>query len=207
MPNVNETLVTRTFVTLACALAFAAGFFPTSAIAATTLKIATVIPDGTDWMKTMREGIAEIEERTCTASERSRARFEKRHQILPRDRPVMSNAARGAAILEGLGLAPGRMIVEGASRNTVREAMRILEAQVPDVLVHAPVGRQLARLEELREQAAPDARRRALRNRMTGKTRDRRGRGAWQGRALRARLRVLRAGARHLPRWWGGPSR
>ncbi|MCR9150152.1 MAG: YdcF family protein [Rhodobacteraceae bacterium] len=43
-------------------------------------------------------------------------------QILPRDRPVMSNAARGAAILEGLGLAPGRMIVEGASRNTVENA-------------------------------------------------------------------------------------
>lgn len=32
--------------------------------AQTTLKIATVIPDGTDWMATMRDGIKEIEERT-----------------------------------------------------------------------------------------------------------------------------------------------
>jgi TRAP-type C4-dicarboxylate transport system substrate-binding protein len=30
----------------------------------TTLKIATVVPEGTDWMATMRAGIAEIEERT-----------------------------------------------------------------------------------------------------------------------------------------------
>lgn len=43
-------------------------------------------------------------------------------QILPRGRPAMSNAARGAAILEGLGVAPGRIIVEGASRNTVENA-------------------------------------------------------------------------------------
>lgn len=43
-------------------------------------------------------------------------------QILPRGRPAMSNAARGAAILESLGVAPERMIVEGGSRNTVENA-------------------------------------------------------------------------------------
>jgi len=36
----------------------------TPAGAQTTLKIATVVPDGTDWMDTMRAGVAEIEERT-----------------------------------------------------------------------------------------------------------------------------------------------
>lgn len=36
----------------------------TAAQAQTTLKIGTVIPDNTDWMKTMRAGVAEIEERT-----------------------------------------------------------------------------------------------------------------------------------------------
>lgn len=60
MPN-----VAKTFVTLTCAFLLAAGLFPVTAHATTTLKIATVIPDGTDWMKTMREGIAEIEERTA----------------------------------------------------------------------------------------------------------------------------------------------
>ncbi len=54
----------RTLIALTCALTLAAGLVTTPAQAATTLKIATVIPDGTDWMKTMREGIAEIEERT-----------------------------------------------------------------------------------------------------------------------------------------------
>jgi TRAP-type C4-dicarboxylate transport system substrate-binding protein len=38
--------------------------FSGAATAQTTLKIATVIPENTDWMATMRDGIAEIEERT-----------------------------------------------------------------------------------------------------------------------------------------------
>jgi TRAP-type C4-dicarboxylate transport system substrate-binding protein len=59
MPNFTQTLAT-----LICALGLAAGLLPANAQAKTTLKIATVIPDGTDWMKTMREGIAEINERT-----------------------------------------------------------------------------------------------------------------------------------------------
>jgi TRAP-type C4-dicarboxylate transport system substrate-binding protein len=54
----------KTLIALTCALTMAAGLIATPAQAATTLKIATVIPDGTDWMKTMREGIAEIKERT-----------------------------------------------------------------------------------------------------------------------------------------------
>ncbi len=36
----------------------------TAAMAQTTLKIATVVPDGTSWMNTMRAGVAEIKERT-----------------------------------------------------------------------------------------------------------------------------------------------
>ncbi|MEE4174969.1 MAG: TRAP transporter substrate-binding protein DctP [Xanthomonadales bacterium] len=54
----------KTLIALTCCLAVTAGLWPSSARAATTLKIATVIPDGTDWMSTMREGIAEIDQRT-----------------------------------------------------------------------------------------------------------------------------------------------
>lgn len=57
-------LAKKTFAALTCALAMTAGLLPAPAQAATTLKIATVIPDGTDWMATMRKGIAEIDERT-----------------------------------------------------------------------------------------------------------------------------------------------
>jgi len=43
-------------------------------------------------------------------------------QVLPRGHSALTNAERGAAILERLGLAPERMIIEGASRNTVENA-------------------------------------------------------------------------------------
>ncbi len=56
--------VSKTLSTLAGVLAVTAGLLAAPVQAATTLKIATVIPDGTEWMKTMREGIAEINERT-----------------------------------------------------------------------------------------------------------------------------------------------
>lgn len=56
--------VSKTLIALTCALAVMAGLWSPAAQAATTLKIATVIPDGTDWMATMREGIAEIDQRT-----------------------------------------------------------------------------------------------------------------------------------------------
>ncbi len=53
--------LTKTLVSLAALAALAlAG----AVQAQTTLKIATVIPDGTAWMATLREGISEIEERT-----------------------------------------------------------------------------------------------------------------------------------------------
>jgi len=53
--------LTKTFVSLTALAALAlAG----AVQAQTTLKIATVIPDGTSWMATLREGISEIEERT-----------------------------------------------------------------------------------------------------------------------------------------------
>ncbi|MCI0356707.1 MAG: TRAP transporter substrate-binding protein DctP, partial [Acidobacteria bacterium] len=47
---------------LLCAIAF--GVFSTVASAA-TLKIATLAPEGTSWMKEMRTGAGEIEKRTA----------------------------------------------------------------------------------------------------------------------------------------------
>lgn len=55
---------TSTLTLLAVALCLGALSFAGPARAQTTLKIATVIPENTDWMATMREGITEIEDRT-----------------------------------------------------------------------------------------------------------------------------------------------
>ncbi len=54
---------TRSAAWLLALLLFAAGL-PTSALAAVTLKIATVSPDGATWMVKMREGAKEIKKRT-----------------------------------------------------------------------------------------------------------------------------------------------
>ncbi len=59
-------------------------------------KIQSAVATGSEQFQANRQGMldlldqmAEIEGRTRTASERSRARFEKRHQLLPRDRVAL----------------------------------------------------------------------------------------------------------------------